>query len=466
MFSEKIFELETIDFLNDIINEKKEEIMFDENYAITEIDIMKALLEDEDNSFYDAIEMASSMSKNGPNPFTVNDIIYELSQKKNRSYDDLEIYSEFVGLRLTYILYFASYIHLSEKIYIEDIARAIMYLYVLEIFKNSEFTVITSYHRYIYECIYKFIEKDKEVLDDDYLENVIDEIKNYSNFSNNIYSEEEALATENKSNDIAPTFVPSDYIKEYNVVDNKDEILYRDDVIWQVYTILSKQKNKNILIIGDGGVGKKSIIRQLALKIKYKKCPENLMNKKLITIDINSILQEPNSIFYIKNFIMQNGYDVILLVEDIHEKFRLSNELLPFFYYQLEQFLYDTSFSVIITTTKEFYLNHKEDYCFFCNLFEKIYVDTLDDNKQLNILQQKVKKLEEYHNVTISKDILKEAYYLYLYLSNNCNNLSLIIDNIDKLMAVAKLNNQKKVTKKTFKMLYKEKYDEFNQTLK
>lgn len=99
-------------------------------------------------------------------------------------------------------------------------------------------------------------------------------------------------------------------------------------------------------------------------------------------------------------------------------------------------------------------------------MFEKIYVDTLDDNKQLNILQQKVKKLEEYHNVTISKDILKEAYCLYLYLSNNCNNLSLIIDNIDKLMAVAKLNNQKKVTKKTFKMLYKEKYDEFNQTLK
>ncbi len=69
-----------------------------------------------------------------------------------------------------------------------------------------------------------------------------------------------------------------------------DPVVERSDVIERVIHILSRRSKNNPALVGEAGVGKTAIVEGLAQKIVAKQVPEPLLNKKILQLDLMSIL--------------------------------------------------------------------------------------------------------------------------------------------------------------------------------
>jgi ATP-dependent Clp protease ATP-binding subunit ClpC len=103
-----------------------------------------------------------------------------------------------------------------------------------------------------------------------------------------------------------------------------DPIIGRDEEIERVSQILSRRKKNNPVLIGEPGVGKSAIAEGLALKIVNRKVSRNLLNKRILTLDLSSVVagtkyrgqfeERINAI--IKE--LKDNPDIIIFIDEIH----------------------------------------------------------------------------------------------------------------------------------------------------
>ena len=104
-----------------------------------------------------------------------------------------------------------------------------------------------------------------------------------------------------------------------------DPIIGRDEEIRRVMHILSRRKKNNPILIGDPGVGKTAIVEGIAWRIVKGDIPENLISKKIYTLDLASLIAgakykgefEERLKAVIKEVTSSNG-EVILFIDEIH----------------------------------------------------------------------------------------------------------------------------------------------------
>ena len=104
-----------------------------------------------------------------------------------------------------------------------------------------------------------------------------------------------------------------------------DPIIGRDEEIRRVLHILSRRKKNNPILIGEAGVGKTAIVEGIAWRIVKGDVPENLREKKILTLDIAALIAgakykgefEERLKAVIKEVAESNG-EVILFVDEIH----------------------------------------------------------------------------------------------------------------------------------------------------
>ena len=103
-----------------------------------------------------------------------------------------------------------------------------------------------------------------------------------------------------------------------------DPVIGRDDVIQRVAQILSRKKKNNPVLIGDPGVGKTTIIEGLALKINEGDAPRTLLDKRIISLDLTSLVagtkyrgQFEERIKGVVDEILGND-DIILFIDELH----------------------------------------------------------------------------------------------------------------------------------------------------
>ena len=72
--------------------------------------------------------------------------------------------------------------------------------------------------------------------------------------------------------------------------DKLDPIIGRDSEVERVAQILTRRKKNNPVLIGDPGVGKTAIAEGLAIKIAKNECPRPLQGKRLVTLDLTSMV--------------------------------------------------------------------------------------------------------------------------------------------------------------------------------
>ena len=197
--------------------------------------------------------------------------------------------------------------------------------------------------------------------------------------------------------------------------DELDPIIGRNNEIQRVSQILSRRKKNNPILIGEPGVGKSAIAEGLAIRIVKKKVSRILYNKRIISLDLASLVagtkyrgQFEERMKAVMNELEKNN-DIILFIDEIHTivgaggatgSLDASNMFKPA--------LARGTIQCIGATTLDEYRNSIEKDGALERRFQKIIVEQTNEKETLEILQNIKIKYEEHHNV-IYTDLALEA---------------------------------------------------------
>ncbi|MFH0893567.1 MAG: ATP-dependent Clp protease ATP-binding subunit [Bacteroidota bacterium] len=210
--------------------------------------------------------------------------------------------------------------------------------------------------------------------------------------------------------------------------DRLDPIVGRDRELERIAQILSRRKKNNPILIGEPGVGKSAIAEGLAIRIIQRKVPRTLFDKRLVTLDIASLVagtkyrgQFEERMKALMNELEKNP-NIILFIDEIHTivgaggasgSLDASNMFKPA--------LARGDVQCIGATTLDEYRQYIEKDGALDRRFQKVLVDPPTDEETINILNNIKPKYEEHHNVTYSDDAIKACVNLTVrYISDRC----------------------------------------------
>ncbi|MGI9527494.1 MAG: ATP-dependent Clp protease ATP-binding subunit [Weeksellaceae bacterium] len=198
-----------------------------------------------------------------------------------------------------------------------------------------------------------------------------------------------------------------------------DPVVGREKEIERVSQILSRRKKNNPLLIGEPGVGKSAIAEGLALRIIQRKVSRVLYNKRVITLDLASLVagtkyrgQFEERMKAIMNELEKNE-DIILFIDELHTivgaggaagSLDASNMFKPA--------LARGEIQCIGATTLDEYRQYIEKDGALERRFQKVMVDPTSPEETLEILNQIKDKYEDHHNVIYTDDALKACVSL------------------------------------------------------
>jgi|TARA_B100000780_G_scaffold69363_1_gene46039 ATP-dependent Clp protease ATP-binding subunit ClpC len=192
-----------------------------------------------------------------------------------------------------------------------------------------------------------------------------------------------------------------------------DPVIGREKEIERVSQILSRRKKNNPLLIGEPGVGKSAIAEGLALRIIEKKVSRILYNKRVVTLDLASIVagtkyrgQFEERMKAVMNEIEKND-NVILFIDEIHTivgaggatgSLDASNMFKPA--------LARGEIQCIGATTLDEYRQYIEKDGALERRFQKIIIEPTSVDETIEILQNIKDKYESHHNVNFTDEAI------------------------------------------------------------
>ena len=192
-----------------------------------------------------------------------------------------------------------------------------------------------------------------------------------------------------------------------------DPVIGREKEIERVSQILSRRKKNNPLLIGEPGVGKSAIAEGLALRIQQKKVSRVLFGKRVITLDLASLVagtkyrgQFEERMKAIMTELEKNR-DVILFIDELHTivgagsstgSLDASNMFKPA--------LARGEIQCIGATTLDEYRQYIEKDGALERRFQKVMVEPTTVEETVQILNQIKDKYEDHHNVTYTDEAI------------------------------------------------------------
>lgn len=249
---------------------------------------------------------------------------------------------------------------------------------------------------------------------------ILEEISHGGSYNNENESEEYEeyndideldKSTENKS----PLAENSIELVALALEEKIDSVIGRDNEVSRVIEILGRRKKNNPILLGETGVGKTAIIEALALKIASNEVPDDLINAKIFSLDMGSMIAgtkyrgdfEKKLKSVIKEITKSNKS--ILFIDEIHQiigagsiggsSMDASNILKPL--------LSSGKLKCIGATTYEEYRNDFTKDKAFSRRFAKIEVKEPSIEDSIKILKGIKAKYEEFHGVIYEEEALR-----------------------------------------------------------
>jgi ATP-dependent Clp protease ATP-binding subunit ClpC len=218
-----------------------------------------------------------------------------------------------------------------------------------------------------------------------------------------------------------------------------DPIIGRHKEIERVSQILSRRKKNNPLLIGEPGVGKSAIAEGLALRIVERKVSRLLYNKRVISLDLASVVagtkyrgQFEERMKAVMNEIEKNK-DIILFIDEIHTivgaggamgSLDASNMFKPA--------LARGEIQCIGATTIDEYRKYIEKDGALERRFQKIIVEPTSISETIEILNDIKHKYEDHHNVKYTDEAIEACVKLTERYINDRNLPDKAIDAMDE----------------------------------
>lgn len=200
---------------------------------------------------------------------------------------------------------------------------------------------------------------------------------------------------------------------------NLDPVIGRDREIERVIQILSRRTKNNPVLIGEPGVGKTAIVEGLAAKIVNNDVPENLLNKRVVALDMGSMVagskfrgEFEERLKKVMDEIRQAG-DIILFIDELHTivgagaaegAIDASNILKPA--------LARGEIQTIGATTIDEYRKYVEKDAALERRFQPVLVDEPTVEETIAILRGLRDRYEAHHRVRITDAAIEAAAVL------------------------------------------------------
>ena len=227
-----------------------------------------------------------------------------------------------------------------------------------------------------------------------------------------------------------------------------DPVIGREEEIKRVIQILSRRTKNNPCLIGEPGVGKTAIAEGLAAKIVEGSVPDNIKNKRLLTLDLSGMVagskyrgEFEERIKRVINEVKNDG-NVLLFLDELHTiigaggaegAIDASNILKPS--------LARGEIQLIGATTIEEYRKYIEKDAALERRFQSVKVEEPGIEETVGILKGLRSRYEQHHKVTITDDAIKAAVKLSERYINDRFLPDKAIDLIDEAASKARLKS-------------------------
>ena len=235
-----------------------------------------------------------------------------------------------------------------------------------------------------------------------------------------------------------------------------DPLVGRENEIQRVIQILGRRRKNNPMLVGDPGVGKSAIVEGIAIKIAIGDIPPVLANKRLISLDLGSIVAGTKyrgdfekRLKAIINEVAQNP-DVILFIDEFHTivgaggasgSLDAANMLKPALARGEIQ-------CIGATTMDEFRKNVEKDGA-LDRRFQKIVVERTDIAQTISIAHRLKINYEKYHNVIYTDEAIEACVRMSeRYITDRCLP-DKAIDVMDESGSMVRLKNPDKTAQVT-----------------
>ena len=199
-----------------------------------------------------------------------------------------------------------------------------------------------------------------------------------------------------------------------------DPVIGRDEEIRRTIQVLSRRTKHNPVLIGNPGVGKTAIVEGLAERIVSRDVPENLLNKKLLSLDMGALMagamfrgQFEGRFKAILKAVKDSDGQIILFIDELHTlvgagkgegSMDAGNLLKPM--------LARGELHCLGATTLDEYRQYIEKDPALARRFQPVYVDEPSVDDTISILRGLKEKYEGHHGVRISDAALVSAVRL------------------------------------------------------
>jgi ATP-dependent Clp protease ATP-binding subunit ClpC len=202
--------------------------------------------------------------------------------------------------------------------------------------------------------------------------------------------------------------------------DKIDPIIGRDREIERVTQILSRRKKNNPILIGAPGVGKSAIAEGIALRIKQKKVSRMLLNKRIVSLDLGTLVagtkyrgQFEERMKAVIDEVTKNKDEVILFIDEIHTivgaggttgSLDAANMIKPA--------LARGELQCIGATTIDEYRENIEKDGALVRRFQRVMIEPTSESDTKEILENIKEVYEDHHNVKYTDEALEACISL------------------------------------------------------